>query len=128
LVFFGFDDHVFNRYGYKYPPIPLIKQMEGKHYLWIAGDGLDFLGDSRNFSKIFQMSPSLLQLLLCGFVYVLLSYLIGRWCKPVSAGLPRTDDGDGGKAEDTPPRLDLPPGVSWPTDVEKLFPAEEVAP
>jgi hypothetical protein len=99
-----------------------------KQDLLIAGNGLDFLGDRRIFSKIFQMSPSLLQLLLCGLAYILLSYLIGRWCKPASAGLPYGDEGDGGKAEDTPPRLDLPPGVSWPTDVEKLFPAEEVAP
>jgi len=74
------------------------------------------------------MSASLLQLLLCGFVYVLISYLIGRWCKPVSAGLPRGDDGDGGKAKDTAPKLDLPPGVIWPSDSEKLVSAEVLVP
>lgn len=74
------------------------------------------------------MSPSLLQLLLCGLAYVLLSYLIGRWCKPVSGGLPRDDDGDGGKVEDTAPKLDLPPGVIWPTDAGRRLPAEHVAP
>jgi hypothetical protein len=70
------------------------------------------------------MSPSLIQLLLCGLAYVLLSYLIGRWCKPVRAGISRGDDGEGGKEEDTPPRLDLPPGVCWPTDAERQLPAE----
>jgi hypothetical protein len=86
---------------------------------------LHFVGNRRNFSEIFQMSPSLLQLLLCGLAYVLLSYLIGRWCKPVSAGLSRGDDENGGKAEDAPPRLDLPPGVTWPKDAEKLVPAAQ---
>ena len=105
-----------------------IKRSSKKLNLSKPGDGLDFLGYCRNFSKIFQMSPSLLQLLLCGLAYVLLSYLIGRWCKPVSAGLPRGDDEDGGKAEDTPPKLDLPPGVSWPTDSEKLVSADVLVP
>lgn len=73
------------------------------------------------------MSPSLLQLLLCGLAYVLLSYLIGRWCKPVSSG-PQGGK-DGGKEEDTPPLLDLPPGVSWPTESNpRLQPAELMAP
>jgi hypothetical protein len=36
----------------------------------------------------------------------------------------RGDDGEGGKEEDTPPRLDLPPGVSWPTDAERQQTAE----
>ena len=73
------------------------------------------------------MSPSLLQLLLCGLAYVLLSYLIGRWCKPVSFGL--QDGGDGRIKEETPPLIDLPPGVSWPTENDaRLLPAELVAP
>ena len=105
-----------------------INRTSKKHNLLNSRDGLDFLGDRRNLSEIFQMSPSLLQLLLCGLVYVLLSYLIGRWCKPVSAGLPRGDDEDGGKSEDIPPKLDLPPGVTWPTDSEKLVSAEVLVP
>lgn len=29
------------------------------------------------------------------------------------------DDGDGGVEDFTPPKIDLPPGVQWPTDSPK---------
>ena len=31
----------------------------------------------------------------------------------------REDDGDGGIEDFTPPKIDLPPGVQWPSDSPK---------
>jgi len=58
------------------------------------------------------MSSTLLDFILCGFTYVLLSYFLGIWAK---SKLTKASGGDEGEGIDLiPPVLDLPPGVSLP--------------
>ncbi|MFZ9234961.1 MAG: hypothetical protein ACO22X_01980 [Algoriphagus sp.] len=60
------------------------------------------------------MSPTLIDFLLCGLAYVLLSYFLGAWTKVQRKKSSGPDGGKGGKAETAPPVIDLPPGVTWP--------------
>ena len=60
------------------------------------------------------MSSTLIDFLLCGLAYVLLSYCLGAWTKRRRQKSSGSDGGMGGKSEIAPPVLDLPPGVTWP--------------
>jgi hypothetical protein len=60
------------------------------------------------------MSPTLMDFLLCGLAYVLLSYFLGAWTKTRQKNSSGSDEGMGGKSETEPPVIDLPPGVTWP--------------
>jgi hypothetical protein len=60
------------------------------------------------------MSSTLIDFLLCGLAYVLLSYFLGAWIKIRRKKSSGSDGGMGGKSEIAPPVLDLPPGVTWP--------------
>lgn len=60
------------------------------------------------------MSPTLIDFLLCGLAYVLLSYFLGAWTKIRRKKSSGPDGGMGGKLETDSPVLDLPPGVTWP--------------
>lgn len=60
------------------------------------------------------MNSTLIDFLLCGLAYVLLSYFLGIWTKKRPKKSSGPDEGMGGKSEPVPPKLDLPPGVCWP--------------
>jgi hypothetical protein len=60
------------------------------------------------------MSSTLIDFLLCGLAYVLLSYFLGAWTKRRRKKSSGSDGGMGGRSEIAPPVLDLPPGVTWP--------------
>ena len=60
------------------------------------------------------MSSTLIDFLLCGLAYVLLSYFLAAWTKIRRKKSSGSDGGMGGKSEIAPPVLDLPPGVTWP--------------
>jgi hypothetical protein len=60
------------------------------------------------------MSSTLIDFLLCGLAYVLLSYFLGACTKRRQKKSSGSDGGMGGKSEIAPPVLDLPPGVTWP--------------
>jgi hypothetical protein len=56
----------------------------------------------------------MLDLILCAFTYVVLTYLLVVLLKKRKNDN-GSDDGDGGTKIDRTPVIDLPPGVSWPT-------------
>jgi len=60
------------------------------------------------------MSSTLIDFLLCGLAYVLLSYFLGAWTKRWRKKSSESDGGMGEKLATEPPTLDLPPGVTWP--------------
>ncbi len=60
------------------------------------------------------MSPTLIDFLLCGLAYVLLSYFLGAWAKGRRKKSSGPDGGIGEKAVTESPVLDLPPGITWP--------------
>ncbi len=60
------------------------------------------------------MSSTLIDFLLCGLAYVLLSYFLGAWTKTRQKNSLGSDGGKGGKSEPEPPVIDLPPGVTGP--------------
>jgi hypothetical protein len=60
------------------------------------------------------MSSTLIDFLLCGLAYVLLSYFLGAWTKRRRKKSSGSDGGMGGKSKTEPPVIDLPPGVTWP--------------
>ena len=62
------------------------------------------------------MSPTLMDLLLCGLAYIVISYFLGVWTKTRPGQSWNSDDSAGGKFEQQPPVLDLPPGISWPEE------------
>lgn len=63
------------------------------------------------------MSSLIIDLILCGFAYVVLIYFVATMTKSnLSRKDTNNDDGDGGVEEFTPPKIDLPPGVIWPSD------------
>lgn len=64
------------------------------------------------------MSSLVIDLFLCGIAYVVLIYFVATLTKVrVDKGKKNEDDdGDGGVEDLTPPKIDLPPGVIWPTD------------
>ncbi|WP_209331036.1 hypothetical protein [Lunatimonas salinarum] len=64
------------------------------------------------------MSSLVIDLFLVGVAYVVLIYFVATMTK---ARINRNrnnndDDGDGGIEDLTPPKIDLPPGIVWPTD------------
>ncbi|WP_215225587.1 hypothetical protein [Echinicola shivajiensis] len=66
------------------------------------------------------MSSLTIDMILCGIAYVLLVYFIVTMSRPpFGKGRNRGDDGDGGVEDSSPPKIDLPPGVIWPTDGPK---------
>ncbi|MDA0314124.1 MAG: hypothetical protein O2829_04920 [Bacteroidetes bacterium] len=62
------------------------------------------------------MSSTLIDLLLCGLAYVLISYFLGVWTKSRRESSCNSDDSEGGEFDHQPPVLDLPPGISWPEE------------
>ncbi len=74
------------------------------------------------------MAIYFIDMVLCGIVYLILVYfmfLLMR--KRGSNGRGGSDDGDGGFKLPNRPKIDLPPGVVWPSGpVSKLEEPEEV--
>ncbi|MFT7362456.1 MAG: hypothetical protein ACI9UV_000650 [Algoriphagus sp.] len=71
------------------------------------------------------MSSLVIDLILCGVAYVILIYFVATMTKnSIRRGNDRNDDGDGGVDIIIPPKIDLPPGVIWPSDapVERKSP------
>lgn len=63
------------------------------------------------------MSSLVIDLILCGLAYVILIYFVATMTKnSIRRGSDRNDDGDGGVDNIVPPKIDLPPGVIWPSD------------
>ena len=66
------------------------------------------------------MSSLVIDLMLCGLAYVILIYVMATMTNnSLKKGRRRDDDGDGGIEDFTPPKIDLPPGVQWPSDSPK---------
>ena len=66
------------------------------------------------------MSSLIIDLILCGLAYVILIYVMATMTKnSLKKGGSSEDDGDGGVEDFTPPKIDLPSGVQWPTDSPK---------
>lgn len=66
------------------------------------------------------MSSLAVDLMLCGVAYVVLIYFVATMTKSkLGRSQNNDDDGDGGIEDFTPPKIDLPPGVIWPTDGPK---------
>ena len=65
------------------------------------------------------MSSLVIDMVLCGIAYLVLIYFVATMTKVrMDKGKKNEedDDGDGGVEDLTPPKIDLPPGVIWPTD------------
>lgn len=73
------------------------------------------------------MDSLMIDLILWGLVYVILIYFIVIISKNLRVGRNDQDDeGDGGLEIHRPPKIDLPPGVIWPTgDLPKVKPSSE---
>lgn len=73
------------------------------------------------------MSSLVIDLILCGIAYVVLIYFVATLTRTrMDQGKKNEedDDGDGGVEDLTPPKIDLPPGVIWPTDLpQKSIPS-----
>ncbi|SFU10656.1 hypothetical protein SAMN04489724_4029 [Algoriphagus locisalis] len=66
------------------------------------------------------MSSLVIDLVLFGLAYVILIYLMATMTKnSIKKKGSGEDDGDGGIEDFTPPKIDLPPGVQWPSDSPK---------
>ncbi len=68
------------------------------------------------------MSSLVVDLVLLGLTYVVLIYFVATLTKArLNGGRNNSggDDGDGGIEDYTPPKIDLPPGVVWPSDVDR---------
>ncbi len=66
------------------------------------------------------MSSLVIDLVLCGLAYVILIYFVATLTRNSLNKRDRNgDDGDGGVENLTPPKIDLPPGVIWPSDVPR---------
>lgn len=65
-----------------------------------------------------MMSSLVIDLVLCGLAYVVLIYFVATLTRnSLKKRDSNGDDGDGGVENLTPPKIDLPPGVIWPSDV-----------
>ncbi|MDF2156233.1 hypothetical protein [Algoriphagus sp. CAU 1675] len=63
------------------------------------------------------MSSLFINLLLAGFAYVIVIYFVSMMTKnSLNKGKNKGDDRDGGVENLNPPKIDLPPGVIWPSD------------
>ncbi|AGA77290.1 hypothetical protein Echvi_1019 [Echinicola vietnamensis DSM 17526] len=59
-------------------------------------------------------------MIIFGVAYVLLVYFLMTMIRPAHGSRKnRSDDGDGGIEVTDPPKIDLPPGVIWPSDGPK---------
>jgi hypothetical protein len=66
------------------------------------------------------MSSLVIDLILCGLAYVILIYVMATMTNnSLKKRGGSQDDGDGGIEDLTPPKIDLPPGVQWPSDSPK---------
>jgi hypothetical protein len=66
------------------------------------------------------MNSLVIDLFMCGVAYVILIYFVATMTKnSLRRGNSSNDDGDGGIENFTPPKIDLPPGVIWPSDSPK---------
>ena len=66
------------------------------------------------------MSSLLVDLILFGMAYVVLVYFVATMTKSgMSKNSDSNDDGDGGVDSFNPPKIDLPPGVIWYSDLHK---------
>ncbi|MBN3521402.1 hypothetical protein JYB62_15435 [Algoriphagus lutimaris] len=66
------------------------------------------------------MSSLVIDLVLCGLAYVILIYFVATLTRnSLKKRDSNGDDGDGGVEDMTPPKIDLPPGVIWPSDVPR---------
>lgn len=65
------------------------------------------------------MNSLVIDLIVCGLAYVISVYFLATLTKNSLNKGKRSDDGDGGIENLTPPKIDLPPGVIWPTDTPK---------
>lgn len=66
------------------------------------------------------MNSLMIDLFMCGVAYVILIYFVATMTRnSFRRGSSNNDDGDGGIENLTPPKIDLPPGVIWPSDVTK---------
>ncbi|WP_187328798.1 hypothetical protein [Echinicola rosea] len=72
------------------------------------------------------MSIMVVDMIVFGIAYILLVYLVMTMIRPPhKPNKNRNGDGDGGIETNSPPKIDLPPGVIWPSDGPK---AKEPAP
>jgi hypothetical protein len=65
------------------------------------------------------MNSLIIDLFMCGVAYVILIYFVATMTKNSLRRVNSNDDGDGGIENLTPPKIDLPPGVIWPSDSPK---------
>ena len=66
------------------------------------------------------MNSLMIDLLICGVAYVISIYFIATMTKnAIRRNRNNNDEGDGGVEKSTPPKIDLPPGVIWPSDSPK---------
>ena len=64
------------------------------------------------------MNSLVIDLILCGVAYVILIYFVATLTKSKVKRNRKNndDDGDGGVEDYTPPVIDLPPGIVWPSE------------
>ncbi|NVJ87225.1 MAG: hypothetical protein HWE15_13015 [Algoriphagus sp.] len=63
------------------------------------------------------MSSLMINLFLAGFAYVIIIYFVAMMTKnSLKKGKNGRDDRDGGIENKDIPKIDLPPGVIWPSD------------
>ncbi|MBC6365573.1 hypothetical protein [Algoriphagus sp. AK58] len=65
------------------------------------------------------MNSLVVDLIVCGLAYVITVYFIATMTKNALKRGKGNDEGDGGIEKITPPKIDLPPGVIWPSDAPK---------
>ena len=73
------------------------------------------------------MNSLVIDLIVCGLAYVIIVYFIATMTKSVLKKGKNNDEGDGGIENFTPPKIDLPPGVIWPSDSPKEKSKPEIA-
>ena len=80
--------------------------------------------------KLFAMSFHLIDMVLSGLAYVIMTYFIMKMIKHRTGKSGGNDEDDGGKPVQLLPDLDLPPGISLPIDkppVKSKEPEEALA-
>jgi hypothetical protein len=65
------------------------------------------------------MNSMVIDLIVCGLAYVISVYFIAILTKNSLKNRKGGNDEDGGIKLASPPKIDLPPGVVWPTDSPK---------
>ena len=65
------------------------------------------------------MNSLVIDLVVCGLAYVISVYFVTVLTKNLINKGRSGNNGDGGVQNTTPPQIDLPPGVIWPTDAPK---------